>query len=874
MRKRFPTIVRLLLALALLASLVAITAAPASAAISAVSNTPTPNIAYTAATQTVVFTTGATFIGATITFPATTVVPATIAITNVTMTGATDGALTVASVTPNTTARTVAITLTAATATPAQAITAVIGSTTPVIVNPQAGSYTTLTAGTDTEAAFACTAYLIVGVAINAQTTLAAVVVGQTITVTNDIDGDNNPDTIVATDPFDLLGLIPGATVTIKFDRTAVGFATAATMTTTPLTVPVTLATATTLGGCFYASFKVPPSPTSLLGTSVTYNVWVTDGIVVIPAAARVTVIMPTIALLKGAALVAAPGATTTQAAGTTLSVAASGFEGGVGVSVYREAVAGTQNPAADTVIAAGTTDANGSFAAPLPTFTASTTTRGQMYGRDASAANNANPVALDVTLALLPGVSVNPPSGEANLLVTATAMNFTASSAPWAPTAWVGAGGITVGGVAVAAGGVTSCTLLSPNTDFQIQFRIPTGAASGTNIVQVTDAAGVSGSGNFVVGAVVLQITPDEGVPGMTVNVGGSKFIPAALITAPPGDVDTFDILYQGVDWGPTAAQGTQTVSGVGTWAVSLVIPDASTGYSVTPGDITIRATDNAGAVGVGTFTLLPRSLVLGDDTAVATQTVTYSIRGFRSNGTVTLTINTAPATTLGMVMLDALGSKDASFTMPIAIPAGPYIVTATGGVAGSMLSATDSLTVLPPTVECDPTGGPSGGPLKIKLSGYPGLSGVTAATMGTIGLVVPVGTQTGRTGTVDFLVNAPLLNLGVAIVTVTAGGVTATTTFEITSAPTTVATALASIYDQLEIVWYYTGTGLGWRLNDPGDPVGSADPELGLAGLTVNEAYWIQVTGPCTLIFEDGSTKALTVTDTNNGWWNIAWH
>ena len=94
-----------------------------------------------------------------------------------------------------------------------------------------------------------------------------------------------------------------------------------------------------------------------------------------------------------------------------------------------------------------------------------------------------------------------------------------------------------------------------------------------------------------------------------------------------------------------------------------------------------------------------------------------------------------------------------------------------------------------------------------------------------------------------------------------------TATTFFTITAAPATVATALASIYDELEIVWNWTGA--KWLMNDPDDPVGSADPDLGLAALTVNEAYWIQVTAACTLNFADGSTKALTA-----AWWNIAWH
>ena len=862
-RPRFSRLVILLTVLAVLTSLcLVVNVTPVSGAISGVTNTPAPATPGVAATQTVAFTTGAVFTTATVTFPTGTWVPATIATTNVTMTGA--DVMTVASVTPNPVTRAVVITLTAATTTAIQTVTATIGSTTAVITNPGAGSYT-LTVATSAEAAVASAAYVIgtgAGgtVALNGVNGLSGVAADQTINVTNDVNGDNTPDA-------GLQALTPGGTVTIKFDRTAVGFTTAATMTTTPASVTVTLADPIggTPGGCFYASFKVPQVPTSVLGVTQTYSVWATDGVVVTPSTNTITRILPADALLVNNVVVATPGGTTTQPAGTLITIGGAGYEGLVGISVHR-AVTGFHVPATDPIIASATTDALGTYVA---VFTASSTTAGQIYARDSSAANNESggpliggvAAAMDVTLALQPSVTVSPASGRTNSSVTATCTDFNAGQIPWTAAGWQGPGGvgvslITVGGVAVPSASVTAAAYLSPNTGFTITFRVPTGVPSGVATIQVTDAHAttpMTGQGSFTVDPRALTITPSSGVPGTTVNISGANFIPGALITAAAND--GADILYQAVNWGPTAAQGNQTVSTVGTWAVSLLVPDSTGGHTIAPADIVIRAADNGGAIGEGTFTLLPRSVTITPDTGAATESVVVSGEGFRSLGTVTVSFGATPVL---FASCDASGNFAGAFGVPIGTAAGTYTVTAADTAVAAM-NAIASFIVPPQAITVDPASGPVGTTVTISGTGFTGYAQVSAVTIGGVTVLPPAGTQADASGNFSFSVTVPLLNAGVALVSATAGP-TATTTFDISSAAPSLAVVTAGISDQLVRVWGYAA-GV-WQMYDPLDVPGSDLPSL-TAGL----GYWVKVSADATLTYGQNSLPLTT------GWNLIGW-
>jgi hypothetical protein len=85
----------------------------------------------------------------------------------------------------------------------------------------------------------------------------------------------------------------------------------------------------------------------------------------------------------------------------------------------------------------------------------------------------------------------------------------------------------------------------------------------------------------------------------------------------------------------------------------------------------------------------------------------------------------------------------------------------------------------------------------------------------------------------------------------------------FTISAAAATVAQALASIANELVIVWGYTPD--GWQLYDPADPIGSD-----LGSLSEGRGYWVKVTEAVTVVYLG---KSRTITPDANGWYMMGW-
>ena len=740
-RPRFRRVVTLLTLLAVLTSLflvVNVTPVAAQTAVTGVTAAPAPVAQSTAAAYTVGFTTSVAGPGVAIgdviniTFPAGTTVPATVA---------------AAEVTVNTTACTVAatgaaqvLTVTSPVVVAANtAVTVVIGVTTTPITNPPQGSYTLDVDTTGDITPATSTAYTIGGdVALNAADGLATILVQQTVYVTNDVNGDNWPDAVGLGDPLSLRALSPGVPVTVKFDRTAVGYPAAATMTTTPATVtaslPVTIAPASP-GGCFRASFEIPQVPTSVLGAPAAYTVWVTDGILATatnPAGNTIGRILPSIALLVGGVVVATPGGSTTQSAGTTITAAGAGFEANVAVTVYENVAARTAPPGAhasatDPVVASGTADATGTF---LTTFTASSATDGQLYARDSSALGNESGLTsplMDVTLNLRPGVSVSPATGRTMTTVTATGTNYTAASPPWISPTWNGLGAITVGTLNVAATAVTACTLLTPNTSFTITFQIPAAAATGVNVIQVTDSTGVVGQGTFTVDPRALSVTPNTGPPGTTVMVSGANMTAGSTILAA-------NLLFAGAAW--PGAPATISIDALGN-----ITPTTLTVPGATLGTHEVKATDGSSAVAIGSFTVTEAGLILSPDSGPRGTRITVSGANMTTGGAATiptgsLTLGGLPWNTAVMLPTGTPAGTISIDTAGNIIPATLRVLnTAVWGVNEvaatdtSALRSAGTFTVTRPTISVSPGEGYVGTLVTVTGAGWlPGMDGLVS--------------------------------------------------------------------------------------------------------------------------------------------------
>jgi hypothetical protein len=165
-------------------------------------------------------------------------------------------------------------------------------------------------------------------------------------------------------------------------------------------------------------------------------------------------------------------------------------------------------------------------------------------------------------------------------------------------------------------------------------------------------------------------------------------------------------------------------------------------------------------------------------------------------------------------------------------------------------------------PMITVDPATGGVGTEVTITGSGFQPQTGFTTFTVGTTSLST-VGLITDTLGAFTTTAMIPGLAEGAQTITVVVGSDTATTFFTVSAAAASVATQLASVSNELVIVWTYTAD--GWQLYDPADPIGSD-----LASLSDGGGYWIKVTEACTVIYLG---KSRIITPDANGWAMMGW-
>ena len=163
-------------------------------------------------------------------------------------------------------------------------------------------------------------------------------------------------------------------------------------------------------------------------------------------------------------------------------------------------------------------------------------------------------------------------------------------------------------------------------------------------------------------------------------------------------------------------------------------------------------------------------------------------------------------------------------------------------------------------PAINIAPTGGLAGSEVSVGGIGFAPQSALTALDIGGVS-VLPSGFWTDAVGSFSIVFTVPGLATGPQLVAATVFGETAVTFFTVSEAAASVATALASISNELVRVWSYTAD--GWKMYDPADPLGSD-----LASLSDGRGYWVKVTAPCTVIYL-GKTRILHIA----GWNLMGW-
>jgi hypothetical protein len=468
------------------------------------------------------------------------------------------------------------------------------------------------------------------------------------------------------------------------------------------------------------------------------------------------------------------------------------------------------------TIMAYGSVDASGNvggtYTASVPPFAAgaNTVTVTDGAGKTGSAVFTVNM-----------GITLNPTSARSGDTLTIIGTD----------TGAVNANSTTIGGLST-----THAAQLAGWTSFTV--TIPGALAPGTVVVAVTSGT-TTATGNLLIQGQPVTLTPSSGSQGTRVTVQGQGFTPGATAT----------IQFGSTTWATGVAVDT---SG----NILSVQTLGATQQALGPGTWVVTVTDNAAVprMGIAYYTIPARTLTLSPTSSGAGSSVLATGAGYSPGVMYSVTYGT---TVVVSGMTDGVGGFTAQFAVPInALPNSTNTVTATDA---NGLAKTATHSVPASAVTISPTSGAAGTSVAITLTGFPAYTTVTQVMMGTAIVTPSPAPYTGATGTVTFNVMVPALPVGPVLVAVTAGQ-TGSTSFSVTAAPPSVATALSNISTHVVRVWGYING--EWKLYDPADPAGSS-----LASLTSGNGYWIKVDADCTLIY--GSfNKALTT-----GWNLIGW-
>ncbi|PKB64109.1 MAG: hypothetical protein BZY80_03810 [SAR202 cluster bacterium Io17-Chloro-G2] len=381
------------------------------------------------------------------------------------------------------------------------------------------------------------------------------------------------------------------------------------------------------------------------------------------------------------------------------------------------------------------------------------------------------------------------------------------------------------------------------------------------------------------------LKLSPSTAVANQTVTLTGTNF--TSPITPGGGGVGGVHQITGAGDSLITLAEVALDSSAVeypvdldsgGNLLVTVVIPISDA--TIADGSLVMKVTDSFGQSDTATLKIPQRSLTVTPDEGPRGSVVTAKGTGFPASNPRTTTQSvklTYDGTSVGTATTDAEGDFETTFNVPLTagIPSS-NTVTATG--VGTTGTAIDGHKVASPKVELTPESAAFGATIAINGTGFPGFSTATTVDIGDLSVLPSPPPRTLADGLLSISVLVPQLDLGVQVVRLTVGGVSAIATFTIvapdptaTPVPTATplpivdtATGLAPLSDNLVRVWSFDNSTKEWSYYDPRPIFASANT---VTQLVRGQIYWIKIDNAQTVTL-NGSERTLFV-----GWNLLAW-
>jgi hypothetical protein len=311
----------------------------------------------------------------------------------------------------------------------------------------------------------------------------------------------------------------------------------------------------------------------------------------------------------------------------------------------------------------------------------------------------------------------------------------------------------------------------------------------------------------------------------GTKVLLTGGDMTPSSEVPI-AADPDPRGVRIGGVEWNTAAI----TIDSTGVLSpTTLTVP---AGLMV--GENIVAVVDLMGLGGGNIFVVTKPTVTVSPATGPRGSAVTVQGSGWVPNATVSLNF----AGALMTVIADASGNIAAAMNVPAAAGTGANSITAADALGNSAKAAT--FTVPNALVSVSPVDGGPGDAVTISGTGFGGYAPITV-TFG--GFTLPTTPLSSPLGEFSLATTVPGVAPGAQVVQAFDGTRTATTFFVVKAATVTTASQLATIMDDLVIVWgYIDGV---WEWYDPLDAGSTLDT------LEAGIGYWIQVLEAVELIF-----------------------
>lgn len=429
----------------------------------------------------------------------------------------------------------------------------------------------------------------------------------------------------------------------------------------------------------------------------------------------------------------------TQAAAGSTLTVAGTGFVPNTAVTIVSTVPGSSPGSTLGTTV---TADGSGNFTTSLAL---PTTVPAGAYTVTALSAGGNVRASAGLTVTAPTNLTIQPTSTNPGGTVTVSGSGF-GVGVPITVTAQV----------PLAAGGTQTITLqalATPSGTFSVSLTIPTSAAPGSvTITAANQQNTVRQTGTLTVATpATLTIAPTSVVPGGTTTVTGAGFqpdVPVAVSAVVP--LTTGGTLT-------VTSQSLTTASG--TFSTNLTIPATAQQGSVTVTAAnlqnTVRATATLTVSGQPTITIQPTPVAPGS-------TATITATGFVPNEAVTVTATVLTSNGEQAVTVSALPSANGTFTAGLTIPATALPGTVSVAAVQGTTRLTGTLTVGGnPRITLQPTTVLPGGSTTVSGSGF----GISVPVMVTASVpvrtggsqTVSVSAYTGGTGSFSARLTVP---------------------------------------------------------------------------------------------------------------------